>query len=69
MDLRQLRHRNVVIMTTPSEQIKNLAQQCCDEIEGHCYRDSDDHSYSSFDTEKALALIEVYMLRALADVK
>ena len=56
-------------MTTPSEQIKNLAQQCCDEIEGHCYRDSDDHSYSSFDTEKALALIEVYMLRALADVK
>ena len=58
-------------MTTPSEAIKELAQQCCDEIEGHCYREADGESYrtySKFDADKARNLIELYMLRALADV-
>jgi len=52
-----------------SEMVKELAQQCCDEIEGHCYREGggNEYSYSSFDREKALHLIEVYMLRACID--
>jgi hypothetical protein len=56
-------------MTTPSEIIKELSQQCCDEIEGHCYQESDggEYSYSNFDAEKARGLIELYMLRLLAD--
>jgi hypothetical protein len=57
-------------MTIPSETIKELSQQCCDEIEGHCYREGNDseYSYSGFDAEKARGLIELYMLRVLADV-
>lgn len=58
-------------MTAPSEIVKELAQQCCDEVEGICYTEGggDYHSFSGFDTEKALALIELYMLRVLTDAK
>lgn len=57
-------------MTTPSETVKQLSQQCCDEIEGVCYREgSPEGNYSQFDTNKALSLIETYMLRAIIDVK
>jgi len=61
---------------TPSETIKEFAQQCCDEIEGHCYtewsgtdEDQDRWGHSSFNSEKARNLIELYMLRVLADAK
>lgn len=65
-------------MATPSEVVKELAQQCCDEIKDHCYRewegidnnkDSSPWGHSDFDEEKALNLIELYLLRALADSK
>jgi len=59
-------------MTRPSEIVKELAQQCCDEIEGTCYQGGGppgycDNDYSFFNAEKARELIENYMLRALAD--
>ena len=55
---------------SPSDIIKELSQQCCDEIEGHCYRESsgDEYSYSSFDADKARQLIELYMFRAVTNI-
>jgi len=62
-------NQNMSDNESPSDIIKELSQQCCDEIEGHCYRESsDEYSYSSFDADKARQLIELYMFRAVTNV-